>query len=159
MVNDVEKMVGICGLYCGTCPNFLAFEKNDRIMQKELSCSKGFSMEEIRCEGCLSDKVSNHCASCRHGFRQCAADHEVTWCFQCADFPCQRLEDFRHVHVVNGISHHIHVIDDLTYMKNHGIENWLNQQENKGKCVECGSMLYWFDRLCPHCHKENSLGS
>lgn len=153
-IKDMEKLVGICGIYCGTCPSYLAFQKNDQAMQQERSKSKGLSIEEIRCEGCLSDKVAAHCASCRHGFRQCAADHGVTWCFQCTEFPCQRLEDFKDVHVVNGISHHVHLVEELRYMKEHGTENWLKMQENKGKCPACGNMLYWFDRRCPHCQAE-----
>lgn len=151
MTKDKTQLAGICGLYCGTCPNYLAFETDDREMQKELSCSKGFSIEAIRCEGCLSDKVSVHCASCRHGFRRCAEDHGVTWCFACAEFPCTRLEDFKDVHVVNGISHHAHVVEELRHMKAHGVESWLDLQEDKGKCPECGRVRYWFDSRCRRC--------
>ncbi|MBU4399143.1 MAG: DUF3795 domain-containing protein, partial [Planctomycetes bacterium] len=34
-----------------------------------------------------------------HGFRTCAAQREVTWCFQCGEFPCDRLRAFSTEHV------------------------------------------------------------
>jgi hypothetical protein len=76
----------------------------------------------------------------------------VTWCFQCREFPCPRLWDFRDVHIVNGISHHAHVIEDLQYMKEHGMEQWVEEQERAGQCPNCGKRLYWFARECPTCH-------
>jgi hypothetical protein len=61
------------------------------------------------------------------------------------------LEDFRDVHVVNGISHHKRVIDDLTYMKENGIGTWVALQDKKSRCPGCGTRLYWFSRACPAC--------
>jgi len=154
MKQDVRKMVGICGLYCGTCPSYLAYRKNDMDQLEKMSQEKGYSIEEIRCDGCLSDKVSVHCVDCRHGFRKCAAEKQVKWCFQCDAFPCQRLEDFTDVHIVNGISHHKHIIDDLAYMKENGIELWVETQEKAARCPGCGETLYWFDRECASCQSQ-----
>lgn len=131
MKQDVRKIVGICGLYCRTCPNYPA-----------------------HCDGCLSDRVSPHCVACPSGFRKCAKEKKVTWCFQCHDFPCQRLIDFTHSHIVDGISHHAHVIEDLQYMKNHGVEQWVEKQERASSCPQCGKTLYWFIRQCPNCNGQ-----
>ncbi|MBW2311331.1 MAG: DUF3795 domain-containing protein [Deltaproteobacteria bacterium] len=48
---------------------------------------KGIPVEPIGCDGCLSERVSPHCVDCRHGFRRCAAEKKVTWCFECPEFP------------------------------------------------------------------------
>jgi len=154
MKEDVKKLVGICGLYCGTCPSYLAYRKNDSTRIERLSRDKGYSPDELRCDGCLSDRVSVHCRDCRHGFRDCAGEKGVTWCFECDEFPCRRLEDFTGVHVVNGISHHESVIDDLRYMKQHGIEAWVEIQDRKARCPLCGEVQYWFDAACPNCSGE-----
>ena len=151
MEQGVNQLVGICGLYCGTCPAYLAYRKNDSAYIEKNAREKGFPPEALRCDGCLSDRVAAHCKDCRHGFRKCAAEKKITWCFQCSEFPCQRLLDFKDVHVVNGISHHEHVIDDLRYMKEHGIQAWVEIQDRKARCPECGQVLYWFDRECPEC--------
>lgn len=151
---NATKLVGICGLYCGTCPYYLAYRENDVEELKRISQRLGIPTGEIRCDGCLSDKVLPQCVDCRHGFRRCANDKAVTWCFQCPELPCQRLKDFLDIHVVNGISHHAHVIDDLQYMKKHGIEKWIKKQEEAGCCPECGKKLYWFAHECPECHTK-----
>jgi hypothetical protein len=154
MGQDLNKLVGICGLYCGTCPYFLAYRKNDIKYIERMSQENKCSLDELRCDGCLSDNVAAHCKDCRHGFRTCAAEKKVTWCFECDAFPCQRLKDFRGVHVVNGISHHEHVIDDLQYMKKYGVEAWVKTQDEAARCSECGEVLYWFDHECPDCKQQ-----
>ena len=149
---EAKKLVGICGIYCGTCPQYLASRENDTGMMAEISREHNIPLAEVRCDGCLSDRVITFCKDCRHGFRQCAREKNVTWCFECADFPCPRLRNHKDVHIVNGISHHAHIIDGLRYMKRHGIEAWVEQQDKAGRCPECGKRLYWFARVCPACH-------
>jgi hypothetical protein len=146
-----RELVGICGIYCGTCPSYLAQVENDIAELEKRAQEMGFTVEEVRCNGCLSDKVMPTCIECRYGFRQCAIEYGVTWCFECQDFPCQRLEDFRHVHIVDGISHHEHLVDELYYLREHGIEDWLEKREKEGRCPQCGRRLYWFVRVCPDC--------
>ncbi len=149
-----QKLSGICGIYCGTCPSYLAVRENDREQMEKISRETGIPVDEVRCDGCLSDHPIAHCQECRHGFRRCAREKHVTWCFECADFPCERLEKFRDVHIVNGISHHAHVIDELNYMKKHGIDAWAEIKEKTGRCPQCGKRLYWFSLTCPQCHAE-----
>jgi len=154
MKQDVSKLVGICGIYCGTCPSYLAFQKNDMERLEKMSIEKGLYIHELQCDGCLSDRLASHCIDCKHGFRTCAAEKQVKWCFECDDFPCQRLEDFKDVHIVNGISHHEHLIEELKYIKDHGIEDWVKLQDKKALCSGCGEVLYWFDRECPDCQEK-----
>ena len=151
MEKDVWKLVGICGIYCGTCPSYLAWQENDVEQLERRAQRHGISIEEAHCNGCLSNKVMPSCVECRPGFRKCAREHKVTWCFECPDFPCQRLRDFRDVHIEDGISHHEHLIDELQYTKEHGIEAWLEKKEKEGRCPQCGKRLYWFARICPKC--------
>ena len=150
MEEEIKYRVGICGLYCGTCPSFLAYRKNDSAMIRKLCSDKGMSAEELRCDGCLSDRVSRHCG-CSQGFRECAEAHGVSWCFECTDFPCERLRTFRDVHIVNDISHHEHVIEDLLDMKTQGMEQWISKQEVDARCPACGETQYWFNRTCSDC--------
>jgi len=147
----VNPLVGICGLYCKTCPKYLAYQDQDTEELKKMSQADGAPLEEIRCAGCLSDHVYPPCRDCRHGFRRCAEEKKVTWCFQCPDFPCQRLEDFSKIHIVNDIWHHKKVIENLQFMKDFGTEEWVKEQEKEGACPNCGKMLYWYALDCPRC--------
>jgi len=151
---DLRQLVGICGIYCGTCPRYLASRENDLEQLKEISQATGIPIDKIHCDGCLSGNVFPTCRECIHGFRQCAKEKNVTWCFECDEFPCQRLYHFKEVHIVNGISHHAYVIEDLRYMKEHGIEQCVKEQEKAGTCVTCGKRLYWFTKECPRCHTK-----
>jgi len=154
MFQGAEQLVGICGIYCGTCPYYLAGRENDQEQLARLSQLEGVPIEDLHCDGCLSDRLAPHCVGCRAGFRGCADQKQVTWCFQCPDFPCRRLEDFREIHVVNGISHHARVIEELTFLKERGLETWLAQQDQGGRCPRCGKRLYWFTRHCPVCQSR-----
>ena len=149
-----NKLVCICGIYCGTCQSYLAYQENDAAELVRVSQKLGIAISEVRCDGCLSDRVMPHCVDCRYGFRICAKNKGVTWCFQCPDFPCQRLRDFLDVHIVNGISHHALVIEDLQYMKEYGIDEWVEKQVEAGRCPHCGKKLYWFTRECPKCRTK-----
>ena len=155
MTENKRHLVGICGLYCGTCPYYLAFRNTDTDTINRLSQSQEMPAEEVRCDGCLSGRTSKHCTECRHGFRECADNHGVTWCFQCEMFPCRRLKDFEDVHVVNGISHHETIIKDLEHMKKHGVDDWIGIQEERSKCSGCGTVQYWYDRECPTCNRSD----
>jgi hypothetical protein len=148
---EAKELVGICGIYCGTCPRYLAPRDRDTVYLEKASKESGLPIEEIRCDGCLSDNVFPSCRDCRHGFRRCAEEHEVTWCFQCGEFPCSRLRSFLPIHVVNRVSHHVGLVEELEYLKAHGIEKWVEVQDKAGRCPHCRKMLYWYARECPAC--------
>ncbi|MCB2191871.1 MAG: DUF3795 domain-containing protein [Deltaproteobacteria bacterium] len=151
MDQEHQKLVGICGLYCGDCPHYLADRLGDQEQLAALSQKSGLPIEEVSCDGCLSDRVFRDCQECKHGFRACSAQHVVTWCFQCEEFPCQRLRAFSTEHVVNGIYHHRRVIEDLEYLRDKGTKDWVTSQENRSDCPECGRPGYWFTTACPAC--------
>ena len=149
---EAKNLVGICGIYCGTCPQYLASRENDTEMLAEIAREHNIPAAEAYCDGCLSDHVISFCKECRHGFRTCAREKGVSRCFECADFPCPRLQRHKDQHIVNGISHHQHIIESLRYMKEHDIEAWVEQQDREGRCPECGKRQYWFVKTCPECH-------
>lgn len=123
-----NETAAICGLFCGTCPSY-----------------------PNECGGCLSTHVAPGCDTCGNGFRSCAAGHNVARCFECSGFPCNRLEEFSKRHIVNGICHHEHVIDDLKRMGKIGVPVWVAEQERAHTCPGCGFLIPWFERSCTRC--------
>ncbi len=129
MKNKIEETVGICGLFCKTCPSFA-----DGV-----------------CQGCLSDHVAEACAECLHGFRECAKKLGVVRCSECSEAPCERLWAFKDAHIVNGISHHETIIDDVLRQKEIGVEAWVKEQEEKNRCPICGTLVIWCEEKCRCC--------
>ncbi len=127
-MKPTNQTAAICGLFCGACPCY----PDD-------------------CHGCLSYKLTAHCVSCPNGFRDCAEEHNVTRCFECNEFPCDRLEHFSKQHYQNGIGHHENVIADLTYMRENGVDNWIETQTADNTCSECGRLIYWYDKNSHKC--------
>ena len=123
------QVVGICGLFCKTCKFFI----------------------EDRCDGCLSDRIYADCIKCKHGFRECVAAHGVTWCSECADFPCKRLEDFKDIHVENGISHHEHIIEFVQRQHDIGPAAWAEEMTKLNSCPNCGEVAVWCEKTCRKC--------
>ena len=118
-----EKTAGICGLFCGTCPSY-----------------------PQDCHGCLSDKVRAGCEECSPGFRDCSREHGVTRCFDCTEFPCDRLRWFSKQHIVNGICHHENILRDLEEMKHRGVESWVESQTARHTCPQCGELMHWCEK-------------
>ena len=151
MTLNRQEIIGICGLYCGDCPSYLAARIGDEGQLTELVRANGLPKEDIICDGCLSPRVAPGCRECKHGFRSCAGRHGVTWCYQCPEFPCRRLHDFSRRHVVNGIRHHERVIEDLAYLRGNSPQDWLSRQESRSECPACGKKWYWFSLECKAC--------
>lgn len=129
-MSNHQETAAICGLFCGTCPSY----PND-------------------CQGCLSSKVAAECQLCGNGFRDCAQAHQVTRCYECDEFPCIRLHNFSQKHIVNGICHHQHVIEDLEKMKTMGVKSWVEEQIQAHTCTSCHRLIPWYERSCPNCNR------
>lgn len=125
-----NQTAAICGLFCGTCPCY-----------------------PQECHGCLSDKLQADCVDCVSGFRECAKHHQVERCYQCSDFPCDRLVSFSKRHVVNGICHHQNVINDLIAMRDNGVEAWVKQKSQEATCLKCGELIVWYEKESHCCSK------
>lgn len=122
-----EFSAGVCGLYCGICPAYPA-----------------------DCKGCLSEQVHPLCNPCRHGFRRCAQEHQVTRCFECTEYPCQRLTIFRN----DGMEHHLVAFDNIDRQRQIGLSAWLEEQASEHTCPACGAIVHWERTTCQECGRE-----
>ena len=86
--------LGACGLKCSECNAFKATQANDTEKLAELAKSWGspenpYTVEDMRCNGCMSDVTYKGCASC--GVRNSALEHSVSHCGECSEFACDKL--------------------------------------------------------------------
>lgn len=146
-----KSLAGICGIYCGTCPIYLARKDNDIEELEKIAQTRRIPIDDIMCDGCLSGHIATF-VKC--DFRSCSTNKKVTWCFQCDEFPCERLVDFTDADVIEGVSHHARVIDNLKEMKEFGVDEWLKREDRRGRCPQCNKKVYWYLKSCPKCGKQ-----
>lgn len=127
---------GYCGLYCGSCPQYLATKAGTAV---ELGLEA--------CQGCKSDVVAaDWCAICAH--KECARDKGLDFCFECTDYPCPDLEDMRNA---QEWPYHTEIYDYMATIKEQGKEAWLCQMKKRWSCPSCGTEATWWDLSCQDC--------
>ena len=88
---NFEQMTSPCGRDCFNCPIYLA---NDKPRLRSMIAKKQKLPEaRIRCKGCRDEggciPYLNMTEPCP--IYTCSRARSVTFCFECADFPCDRL--------------------------------------------------------------------
>ncbi len=88
--------IGACGLDCGKCEAYKATQANDVKKLSELAKSwssekNKWKLEEMRCDGCTSNRVFKGCIGCP--VRTCAQGKGADICSRCGDYPCDKLQD------------------------------------------------------------------
>jgi hypothetical protein len=91
-----KNMVGFCGIVCTDCRAFIAAQRDDTELKKEVA--EAWSTEEeileaedISCDGCLATgrKFGGTCE-----VRRCGYDKGIDNCAYCREFPCGKLTIF-----------------------------------------------------------------
>ena len=129
------SLIAPCGMNCGLCVSYLA-------MKYDLK-KQGF--RKTYCSGCLPRGknctfMKNHCDLLGKGL--------VRFCYECENFPCIRLKalDKRY-----RTKYHMSMIENLEFIKEHDIERFLEKEEAKWCCSECGEVICCHNGLCLNC--------
>ena len=126
-----SELIAPCGMNCGICVAFF-----------------GYTME---------GKERKHiCLGCRFRARQCAflkkkcsrlATNQVEYCFECPSFPCENLKALDKRDSKYGLS----LIENLNYIKENGIEQFLKHEEERWECSNCGGTICVHNKICYNC--------
>lgn len=83
------KLVGPCGIDCGLCELFLC--KNNPDLFNYL-VGLGIPESKLPCNGCRN--VNGDCPIMKETCStfECVVEKKVTFCYQCFDFPCSKLQ-------------------------------------------------------------------
>ena len=129
-----------CGMYCGTCRQYLALKKN-------LLEEKGFKRG---CEGC---RVRNKNCTFIRKFCAKIRKKEIDFCFECEEFPCEGRKRIDDIYIER---YNYSFVDNLNRIKEIGVKKWLKEQEEMWKCPDCGGNLCIHDNDCYDCGKSIS---
>ena len=130
-----EMLIAPCGMNCGVCVHYLA-------MKNDLK-NKGFS--RAYCSGCRPR--GENCTFMR-GNCEKVGKGLVRFCFECEDFPCKRLKalDKRY-----STKYHLSMIENLYSIKEQGMAFFLEKEDAKWRCPDCGETICCHNGLCLNC--------
>jgi hypothetical protein len=149
--------VAPCGLYCGVCVIYIAHRDNNQKLKErlvglykgeipgmgKLPNSENLSVEDMKCGGCLSDELFMHCQQCE--IRACTQEKGYTGCHECDEFPCEYIEDFP-----MPIGKKV-ILRAIPYWREVGTEKWIQDEEARYICPECGNKLFRGAARCNQC--------
>ena len=110
-----KELIAPCGMNCAICSGFLALENDVK--------TNGVKMPY--CKGCRArDK------KCAYLKKNCdlLLNNRIEFCYECHKFPCKNL---RHLDKRYRNLFHTSFIDNLNFIKEHGLEKILEQQKKK----------------------------
>jgi hypothetical protein len=98
--------------------------------------------EEVRCEGCRGPLDHHWSPDCQ--FLACTQERGVTFCYECADFPCDDLCAF------SADSRDI-PLGNLRRLAKVGLGVWLAEQDARYRCPACGRPVDIYSKTCGAC--------
>jgi hypothetical protein len=149
---EVEKdLLAPCGLYCGVCAMYLATrDNNEKFLKRLLTVYQGklpgadeMTIEDLKCDGCLSGKPSSFCSVC--AIKACNRQKGYAGCHECDDFPCVHIEDFP-MPVGKKV-----ILRAIPHRKAHGTIQWVKDEASRYICPECGHKLFRGAKRCNVC--------
>ena len=148
MSQPEEKLLGACGLYCGACNNYLAFQPQN----SHLLTTAKFAIENpqrLACRGCHSEQLTEHCARC--AMRNCANGKGLRFCGECAEYPCETIGKFHaDGFVLEGATHRTDILDNTVRLQSVGPTQWLIDQASRWTCT-CGLAYSYYESVCARC--------
>jgi|WetSurMetagenome_2_1015567.scaffolds.fasta_scaffold00027_59 hypothetical protein len=128
-------LVAPCGIPCAICSGYLSFVSNSPIN---------------KCRGCRAR--NKQCAwlkkNCKDNRKLLKGD--IEFCYECDSYPCDRLQrlDARYRRDF-GMS----MIDNLDFIRNKGVEAFIENQCRKYRCEKCGGLRSVHNGKCFACEK------
>ena len=151
---NFEWLAAPCGLYCGACSIYQAVKRDDAKFLTSAAAgiteTMGIPAEagDLQCDGCLSEVRAIQCRECL--LRDCALSKGLTHCAMCDHFPCQQIIDFNN----DEFSHHSEVLENIRRQRDIGITGWIEEQQKRWCCPNCGNATEWYAGQCHHCGNE-----
>ena len=137
------NLIAPCGMNCSLC---IAYQ----FMKSDLN-KHGFHRKY--CPGCIPRGKN-----CTHMADKCEllGKGMIRFCYECQEFPCKRLKslDTRY-----RTKYHMSMIENLIFIRNYGIEKFLEKEDEKWKCPECGELICCHNGLCFNCNLDTFLSN
>ena len=128
---NYQGLIAPCGMNCGLCI--------------------GYMREKNPCGGCFKKGDENKpksCRSCSIANCELLAETKTGFCYECKKYPCTRLKNLdKRYRIKYGMS----MIENLEYIRNRGVVQFLFKEESRWKCPVCGQGLCVHRDICLQC--------
>ena len=129
-----EDLIAPCGMNCGIC--------------------KFHNREKNTCPGCkeLHKKIPRTRFKCT--VRECKILKDKKWKYcsdKCNNYPCRRLKSIDKRYQTK---YHMSMIENLKYIKEKGIDDFLEKEKKKWTCPQCGGIVTCHGGICLSCGFE-----
>ena len=128
-----EELIAPCGMNCAICIAFFGYTMSGK-------------KRKHPCSGCWSRE--RPCAFIKKKCKKLTSN-QIQYCFECNDFPCEQLQklDTKYRERFD-----MSMIANLRYIKENGMEKFLQKQEEKYKCPKCGGIICVHNGKCYSCN-------
>jgi hypothetical protein len=129
MPGAIDKlMFSPCGMNCMVCYVHLKMNKP--------------------CSGCLADDMGKpeRCKNC--ALTSCAKEKGITYCLNCADYPCSRIKNMEKSYRKR---YQTSLIENSRYAQAHGLKAFFEKEIERWTCKDCSGIVSLHDRTCSEC--------
>ena len=128
-----KSLIAPCGMNCGTCIAYLR-DKNKCPGCRVYSADKAISIQRCIIPKCVYlDKTDSK------------------FCYDCGKYPCKRVKQLDKRYKTK---YNTSFIENLTIIKEKGIEKFLDFESKRRTCPNCGSILSVHRDYCLTCIKK-----
>lgn len=137
-----KKLIAPCGMNCGICKYHY---------RKRNPCPGCWGEDEQKPKGCR-DCIIINCETIQK--------NESKFCYECDKLPCRRMKNLDKRY---RTKYHMSMLQNLEYIKQHGIESFLKKEQEKWTCPQCGGIITCHGGMCLQCgfikytNKTNTL--
>ena len=123
------ELIAPCGMNCRLCYAYIRPKKP--------------------CRGCNGDDIYKpyHCVVCSIKNCEKAQTTELGLCFECEKI-CRRLKELDKRY---RAKYHMSMLENLSYIKENGMEEFLSREEARWTCPECCGIISVHRNECPNC--------
>lgn len=128
-----KELIAPCGMNCRLCV--------------------GYQREKNKCKGCRNEidirYVTKGSVSCI--IKNCTEikKSKSGFCYECEKMPCARLKQLDKRYKTK---YHMSMLENLLNIKEKGIDKFLEDEEMRWKCPNCGNIVSVHRAVCMNCN-------
>lgn len=134
------ELIAPCGMDCGVCSAYLAYSHHIPRKRGAITHCAGCRLRQKKCA-----YLKGHCAR--------LANEEVEYCFECPDYPCERL---KHIDLRYRTNYGMSFLGNLELVRTEGVQALVKLQQARFGCPRCGELRSVHSQKCFACDRIES---